>query len=85
MKFNYECFDEYTNERNKEIMSDTNADFAARISSLVINVILLVGILALVIFGRKERFRQIEEKEKYFQEKFKERKNIKNIEVQDVN
>ena len=82
MKFNYECFDEYTNERNKKIMSDTNEDFAARISSLVVNVIFLIGIIIVVIFGRREGFRQIEEKKKYYQEKFKESKEI---EVQDVN
>ena len=70
------------NERNKKIMSDTNADFAARISSLVINMIFLIGIIIVVIFGRREGFRQIEEKKKYYQEKFKESKEI---EVQDVN
>ena len=81
MKFKYACFDDYTNERNKEMMFDTNMDLVARIISLVINVIFLVGIIPVVIFGRKEGFRQIEEEEKY-REKFKENKEI---EVQDVN
>ena len=82
MKFKYKCFDNYTNERNKEMMIDTNMDLVARIISLVINVIFLIGIIPVVIFGRKEGFRQIEEEEKYYREKFKENKEI---EVQDVN
>ena len=83
MKFKYACFDEYTNEKNKEIMSDINLDLAQRIASLVINVILLVGIIVILIIGIRKGYEQMEERSREYHKRLDE--EGKQIEVQDVN